>query len=158
MTVKTIFADKRGMVFLLCPFCGENSMKPVTLFPIHQPVSISCTCGKVYEFQIENRKKFRKKTVLKGYYVKQDADDDYSAMTVIDLTLHGCCLLTTDKHTLNVCDSIRVIFKLDNPKRTEIKKYATVRWIMGNKIGCQLTTNHFEPELGFYAEDFKVQK
>ena len=46
MTVRTVVADERGMIYLLCPFCGGNSMKPVKLFPIHQPMSMAYSCGK----------------------------------------------------------------------------------------------------------------
>lgn len=159
MTIRTVFADERGMICLPCPFCGDKNMKPVNLFPIHQPVSLVCSCGRTYEFQIETRKEFRKKTPpLKGYYVKQDSAGDFEPMKVIDLSLHGCCLLASDKHTLHLGDSIKVVFKLDNAKRTEIKRYAMVRRIMGNKIGCRLATDAYDPELGFYVEDFMVHK
>jgi len=157
VTVRIVVADERGMIYLLCPFCGDNNIKPVKLFPIHQPVSVACSCGKTYEFQIETRKDFRKKTALKGFYVKQDSAGDFEKMTVIDLTLDGCCLLASDKHTLHLGDSINVVFKLDNANHTEIKRYATVRRVMGNKIGCQFVAKKvYDPELGFYVKDFKM--
>lgn len=157
MTVRIVVADERGMIYLLCPFCGDNSMKPAKLFPLHQPVSMACSCGKTYEFQIEIRKDFRKKTALKGYYVKQGSAGDFEKMTVIDLTLDDCCLLASDKHTLHPGDSIKVVFKLDNANRTEIKRYATVLRVMENKIGCQfVATKIYDPELGFYMKDLKV--
>jgi len=156
MTVRTVFADGKGLIYVLCPFCGDNSMKPAKLFPVHQPVSIACSCGNTYEFQIEVRKDFRKKTALRGFYVKQDSDGNFETMTVTDLSLDGCSLLVSDKHKLRVGESINVVFKLDNAKRTEIKRHATVLRVVGNIIGCQLTRDVYDPELGFYVKDFKV--
>ena len=157
---RTVFVDEKGMICLPCPLCGDRNMKPANLFPIHQTVSLTCSCGEEYEFRIETRKEFRKKTPpLKGYYVAQDsAGGRFEPMKVIDLSLHGCCLLASDKHTLHLGDAIKVIFKLEDAKRTEIKRNATVLRIMGNKIGCRLATDAYDPELGFYVEDFMVPK
>jgi hypothetical protein len=158
VTVKTVFADKKGMVYLLCPYCGDESMKPVETFPLHQPVNTACSCGKTYKFQVETRKKFRKQVALNGFYVKQDSAGDKEEMTITNLSLLGCRLLVSNKHTLHLDDSIKVIFSLDNAKHTVIKRNAIVRWIMGNIIGCRFTTVAYDPELGFYAEDFRVPK
>lgn len=158
MAVLKIIVDEKKMVCLVCPFCGNYSIKEAKHFPVHQPVSMTCSCGKTYEFQIETRKEFRKETSLKGFYTKSESTYAYSEMTVIDLTLDGCCLLTTDKHKLIIGDSIRVLFKLDNDARAEIKRYGTVRWIKGNKIGCQFDKRHYDPDLGFYVRYFKVPK
>ncbi len=117
---------------------------------------MACSCGKTYEFQIETRNIFRKKTALNGIYVKQNSAGDFENMTVIDLSLGGLCLLASEKHTLHLGDSIKVVFKLDNAKRTLITRHVTVRWIMGNKIGCMLTTNDYDPELGFYVKNLNV--
>jgi hypothetical protein len=156
MSVKKIFINAKGMIFLLCPFCGENSEQPAKQFPIHQTISISCSCGKTYEFQIEVRKYFRRGTALGGFYLKDDAPDYFLKMTVTDLSLDGCCLRISDKHALHVGDSIKVVFKLDNAECTEIKRHATVLRVVGNIIGCQLTKDAFDRELGFYVEDFKT--
>ena len=158
MTARTVFADEKGMIYVLCPFCGDNSMKLAKLFPVHQPVAIACSCGNAYEFQIEVRKNFRRGTALGGFYLKDDAPDYFLKMTVTDLSLDGCCLRVSDKHTLHVGDSIKVVFKLDNAKRTEIKRHATVLRVVGNIIGCQLTRDVYDPELGFYVKDFIVPK
>jgi hypothetical protein len=156
VNVRTVVADEKGMIYVLCPFCGDNSLKPVKLFPIHQPVSMACSCGKTYEFQIEIRKDFRRVTAIDGFYVKEDYSSHFEKMTVIDLSLDGCCMLVSDKHALHLGDWIKVVFKLDNAKRTHIKRSATVIRIMGNKISCRLVTDAYDPELGFYVKDFKV--
>jgi hypothetical protein len=156
IAVKTVVTDNKGMIYVLCPFCRESSMKDAKLFPIHQPVSIACSCGNTHELQIEVRKDFRKETNLDGFYMKQDSPDDFENMTVTDLSLDGCSLRVYDKHTLQPGDTIKVLFKLDNAKRTKIERYATVLRILGMTIGCRLSRDVFDPELGFYVKDFKV--
>ena len=93
MTVVKVFADEKGQIFLRCPFCNNSGLHSAKLFPIHETVIMSCSCGKTYEFQIETRKEYRKKTDLAGFYVKQDLDGTFQPVIIIDLTLRGCCFL-----------------------------------------------------------------
>jgi hypothetical protein len=159
MPVKKIFINAKGMIFLLCPFCGENSEKPAKQFPIHQPVSISCSCGKTYEFQIETRNEFRKQTSLEVFYWKLDSPDIRQKAAIVDLSLNGFCLRISGEHTLQSNDLIRVNFKLDNERRTKIDREASVCWIAGNNIGCQFTaTPPFDPNVGFYVLEFTRTK
>jgi hypothetical protein len=155
MSVKKVFINAKGMIFLLCPFCGENSEQPAKQFPVHQPVSISCSCGKTHEFQIETRKDFRKPTSLEVFYWKLDSPDKFQKATLVDLSLDGFCLCTSGEQTLQSNDLIRVNFKLDNERRTKIDREARVCWIMGNKIGFQFTvTPPYDPKVGFYIREF----
>ena len=154
----TVFPNERGLIYLCCPFCRNNSLEPAKLFPIHQPVSMACSCGKTYEFQIENRKAYRKKVMLTGSYVMKNSPGGFIKMTVLDLSLDGCCFLASDNHTLNLGDSIILNFTLDNPRHTRIKRSAKVLRVMGNRIACRIDRDTYDPELGFYVEDFKVPK
>jgi len=158
-TVKTIFPNEHGKIYLLCPCCNANTLKPAKLFPIHESIRINCPCGHSYEFIIENRKTFRKKTSLPSIFWKTDSPDAYHNGTICDLTLDGCLLLASDKHSLHQGEHIKMAFKLDNPERTKIVRKALIRRIKENYIGCQfLGTPAFDPELGFYVQDFKVPK
>ena len=152
MSVKIIFADDKGMVYLLCPFCGEGSKKPLEQFPsIHKPVTISCSCGNTYDVQIDARKTFRKKTSLEGLYAKLVSTGDFERMTVVNLTLGGCGLLVSNEPALNQGDWINLVFRLDDAKRTEIKRNAVVRRVIGNYIGCQFkAVAAYDPDIGFY--------
>ncbi|OHE19185.1 MAG: hypothetical protein A2X95_05000 [Syntrophobacterales bacterium GWF2_56_9] len=152
MSEKIVFADDKGMVYLLCPFCGEGSKRPLEQFPyIHKPVTISCSCGNTYDVQIDARKTFRKKTSLEGLYAKLVSPGDFERMTVVNLTLGGCGLLASNEPALNQGDWIKLVFKLDDAKRTEIKRNAVVRRVTGNYIGCQFTVaTAYDPDIGFY--------
>jgi len=152
VSVKIIFVDDKGMVYLLCPFCGDGSKRPLEKFPyIHKPVTISCSCGNTYDVQIDARKTFRKETSLEGLYANLVSAGDFERMTVVNLTFSGCGLLASKEPALNQGDWIKMVFKLDDAKRTEIKRNAVVRRVIGNYIGCQFkATAAYDPDIGFY--------
>ena len=152
MPVKVIFVDDKGMVFLLCPFCGVGGKRPLEQFmQIHKPVTISCSCGNTYDVQIDARKTYRKETSLKGLYAKLASPGDFETMTVVNLTLSGCGLLASNEPALKEGDLIKLAFKLDDAKCTEIKRKAVVRRVIGNYIGCQFkATAAYDPDIGFY--------
>jgi hypothetical protein len=159
MAAKIIVPNEQGMIYLLCPFCNANTLESAKLFPIHKPISINCSCGKSYELVIEYRKAFRKKTSLPTIYWKIDPPDVFHNGTISDLTLEGCNLFVSDKHTLQQGNHIKLLFKLDNSNRTKIEKEAIIRRINENYMGCQFVGKAaFDPELGFYVQDFKVPK
>jgi hypothetical protein len=150
--VKVIFVDDKGMVYLLCPFCGEGSKRPVEQFMhIHKPITISCSCGNTYDVQIDARKTYRKETSLEGLYAKLASPGDFESMTVVNLTFSGCGLLAYKEPSLKEGDWIKLAFKLDDAKRTQIKRNAVVRRVIGNYIGCQFkATAAYDPDIGFY--------
>jgi hypothetical protein len=159
MTAKTVFPDAQGMIYLLCPFCNASTLEPGKSFPIHKSIWINCPCGKSYELIVEHRTDFRKKTSLSGIYWKKTSPDVFQNGTVSDLTLNGCCLLAPDRHALHLGEHIQLVFRLDDPKRTKIEREAVVRRIKENTVGCQfIGTPAFDPELGFYVQDFRVPK
>ncbi|MDP2735583.1 MAG: PilZ domain-containing protein [bacterium] len=159
MTAKAIFPDVQGNIYLLCPFCNANTLKSEKLFPVHKVVRIDCSCGKSYEIIIEHRIAFRKKTSLSCVYWKKDSFDAPKHGTISDLTLDGCLLLVSDEHDLLQDEPIQVLFQLDNPERSRIKREAVIRRINKNYIGCQFVNKPaLDAVLGFYVQDFKVPK
>jgi len=152
VSVKTIFSDAEGRVYLLCPFCGKSDKRSVGQFPnIHKPLSISCSCGNSYDVQIEIRKAYRKETSLEAFYSKWNFPGDFEKATIVDLTLGGCRLRASKEHTLNQGDWITLVFRLDNPERTEIRKDAVICRVNGNDIGCSFAVRTvYDPDLGFY--------
>lgn len=72
-------------------------------------------------------------------------------MTVVNLTFSGCGLLAYKEPSLKEGDWIKLAFKLDDAKRTQIKRNAVVRRVIGNYIGCQFkATAAYDPDIGFY--------
>ena len=159
MSVKTLSVDAKGMVYLICPFCGYSSQGRVESFPnSNQPngIIVTCSgsnCGKTYEVQIDYRKVFRKKTFFDGFYSKLVPPGRLDKMTVVDLSIGGCSFLASGRHSLNPGDQIKLIFNLDDAKHTKIERDATVRILRGpHQIGCEFapTASGYDPDIGFY--------
>jgi hypothetical protein len=97
------------------------------------------------EYHKERRKLLRRKTNLESYYWKRTSYtvfDKIEKAIVVDLSTDGCCIHVSDGHDLRRNDTITLVFKLDNPDRTEIQKEAVVRWVIGNFIGCKFSYKH----------------
>ena len=156
MLVKAISVDKKGMVFLNCPFCENSSRRRAESFPnSNQPGggSIICSsCGKAYEIQLDFRKAFRKTTFFDGFYAKLVSPGGFEKMTVVDLSLNGFSFLASGRHSLNPDDRIKSMFNLDNAQHTKIEKEAVVRIVKGRQIGCEFaaTASGYDPDIGFY--------
>jgi hypothetical protein len=159
MDVKTIIPDSKGMIYLLCPFCSVNSLESVTSYPVHEVIRKDCSCGKSWKFIIEHRKAYRKRTALTAVYWDKSAPNISRNGTILDLTLDGCRLLVSDGHSLQKGNHINLYFKLDNAARTKIEREAQVRRVDKNSIGCKFIGKAvYEPELGFYVQDFMIPK
>ena len=159
MTIKTIIPDRKGMIYLLCPFCNANSSESGSNYPVHEVVSKHCSCGNSWGFIIEHRKAYRKKTSLPATYWKATFPTVYHTGTISDLTLDGGCLLTSTNHNLNRGEHIKLIFRLDNDEHTKIERLGVVCWTSETSVGCKFVGKPvLEPELGFYVQDFKVPK
>lgn len=162
MTARVIFVTELdGAVNLICPYCKSSSTKPVYMFPERHAINISCSCGNTYELYIESRIAFRKKTLLKGTYLMQFskvAFDNFEKVTVTDLSIGGCRLLVSNNHKLNVNNRIKLVFTLDNGKRTKIETEAIICSINGNYIGCKFAPNvhGLQVELLYYLNEQKV--
>jgi hypothetical protein len=153
MPAKIIFADKKGMVYLNCPSCGDVSVRPVDqYFNMPQPLHISCTCGNTYEIQIEFRKSFRKKINLEGYYSRVHPPGSFEKMTITDISMGGCRFLTENRHLLRKDDLVKLVFNLDNATRTKITKEATICSFNERSVRCKFidTSSGLDSDLGFY--------
>jgi hypothetical protein len=96
--------------------------------------------------------------MLEGFYWKVSSPgilDDMKKMTVINLSLGGCCLNVSSVNAPNLYDQIKLVFNLDNANRTRIKMEAAVCWITGNQIGCKFSEKitGYEPELVSYINE-----
>jgi len=102
------------------------------------------------EFKKELRKNVRVKTLLDGYYQKRSYTNVFDAkrMTIINLSLCGCCLLVSGKDVPELYDRIEMTFNLDNANNTRIKMEASVCRVTGNQVGCK-----FSPNLTGYERD-----
>jgi c-di-GMP-binding flagellar brake protein YcgR len=109
------------------------------------------------EFKKELRKQSRIKTILEGFYHKRSYANvfDMKRMTVVNLSLGGCCCLVSSKDVLELYDRIELTFNLDNANQTRIKMEASVCRVAGNQIGCKFAPNltGYERDLIFYIKE-----
>ncbi|MGD0276355.1 MAG: PilZ domain-containing protein [Syntrophales bacterium] len=105
------------------------------------------------KFLKDNRRLFRREINLECSYWKHTSSgffDKIEKATVVNLSTGGCRIHVSDDHNLHRKDSITLVFKLDNPDRTEIQQETVVRWVIGNFIGCKFSFEH-DSDIWFYV-------
>jgi c-di-GMP-binding flagellar brake protein YcgR len=96
-------------------------------------------------YRKERRKLLRRKTYLESHYWKHSSYtvfDKIEKAIVVDLSTGGCRIHVSDGHNLHRNDTITLVFKLDDPDRTEIQQEAVIRWVLGNFAGCKFSYKH----------------
>ena len=140
MDVKRIYAhDNQGT--LVCEQCGKGKVINIAgIKIIGEPLKIRCGCGHTFFISIEVRKFYRKKTKLPGEYVQMGLPitnkPDKGRMTVEDLSRSGLGFRTERPHTLQVKDTIRVTFHLDDTKHSEVSARAEVKRVDDSFVGA----------------------
>ena len=97
-----------------------------------------------------SEKTYRKKVLLAGTY-RNLRNPKTMGIIVRDVSRNGIGFNCMSHHELKVGDELEVNFYLDDPRRSQISRTATVRWINGCEIGAsfrKMTT--VDEELGFY--------
>ena len=153
MPENILLVDAKGMVHLNCPVCGQVSMNAADQF-LHmpQPLRITCPCGHASEVRIEFRKSYRKKTRLDGFCARLAPPGNFEKMTVIDLSMGGCCFVTAGMHLLKKDDRVKLVFNLDNAACTKITREAQVCSVQERLVRCKFitATTCLDPDIGFY--------
>lgn len=151
--LRKIFVSSDDTAVISCPHCGRQKTVPVGSYKGKARVKIKCGCKNVFAVNLDFRKKFRKKTDLYGKFTNYSQKNCCGDIIIKNLSLDGLKFTTKDIDKSKNGDEIEVIFKLDNPDRTRIRKEAVVRNIRKNSIGCEFVKSRqpaFESSLGFY--------
>ncbi|MBN1663397.1 MAG: PilZ domain-containing protein [Deltaproteobacteria bacterium] len=152
-SVKKIYADLNGTATFVCPHCGNVRKEQAALYKdVKGPIAIECNCGQTYSVQVEFRKFYRKETRLEGIYATASSPSDWIKVTVKNVSLEGCGFETVGKDMLQKGVEIKLEFKLDDAKRSLIRKRALVLSVFGRYVGCKFKElpGAFDPDLGFY--------
>ncbi len=151
LPVFTFYVDQDERAQIICPKCGDSRVVDATRFrDFKTSLRIRCTCGEVFKGILDYRKSYRKAVDLSGSY-ENLATMDSGRMRVIDLSLGGLQMQTTEMHRLSPRDILEVRFALDTPDRTEIRKRVEVLSVRGNRIGAAFCKDQErDPELGLY--------
>jgi len=151
--MKTFYANKTSQATIICPKCGfAKFLDPTKLKNMHRRLKAKCRCGEVFEFTIEFRKHYRKKTNLPGEYVALRRKEK-GEIIVEDLSMGGIRFENLGPHKISIDDILEVKFKLDNPSRSEIRKTARVIWVRGRTVGVMYSEpKGNDKDLGFYMK------
>jgi len=151
--METIYTDDTNRVSIICPKCGiEQNINTTNLKGTQKKLKGRCRCGEPYQFTIEFRKRYRKDVSLPGEYsilgigIKGE-------IIIRELSMSGIRFECLSPHHIAKDDIVRMKFKLDDPKRSEIRKPVKVEWVRDLTIGAHyIEKKLYETDLGFYRE------
>jgi len=150
----TFYANKDNEVAIHCPKCKFiKTFDASRLNVTGKSLKVRCKCGEVFKCIVELRKIYRKAVKLAGKYVnlKTGMTDD---ILVQDLSYEGIgfsVFVGQMFHNLQKGDELEVSFKLDDAKKSEIRKRVKVRVVKDSFIGAEFSDiQWFDKDLGFY--------
>lgn len=148
------FCAGANQVFIKCPLCGHGKQFPVEKLHGKKQLKAGCRCGHRFDVHIEMRKAFRKETKLYGWYVNHSRGDKKGELLVLNLSMGGLSFRRLDALPVVIQDQLTVIFQLDDPSRSEVRKKVTVKELQGEDIcNCEFDRSleyAFDKALGFY--------
>ncbi len=150
-----ILVSQDGTATLLCPNCGFSKTAKVAKFKDRKdPLKIRCKCQSTFSIFLEFRRALRKESDLVGYYCQLPGckEWDWGEMVVKNISLGGIMFSALTPHNLRKGDEVRVRFRLDDKKRSEIKRTVIVRRVgKDNCLHCEFNDNvQHDAALGFY--------
>ena len=149
----TIYTDDTNRVSIICPKCGfEQKINTTNFKDTQKKLKGRCRCGEPYQFTIEFRKRYRKDVSLSGEYNLQGKGEK-GDVVVRDLSMIGIRFECLNPHHILRDDTVKVKFKLDDPKRSDIKKQVKVVWVEDRIIGAYyIEKKLYETNLALYLQ------
>jgi len=153
MTQVTCYICEEGRGFVLCPSCRAHH--PID-GQAHRDgahrIEFLCTeCSTSFTVHLEFRQHHRKPVQLEGTCHVQGAGVRHQ-VRLLDLSRGGAGFAVHGPHDLRPGQLLRLSFRLDDRKRTLVEKMAKVRFVRGQRVGCQFTelVDEQDRDLGFY--------
>lgn len=157
MTAK-IYVNEDNTGTFVCPKCQKTRVKDLSRYMLNKTavrLKAKCSCGHSYAVFLEKRKKFRKPANLQGSYrssaIATDPQNAQGSMTVKDLSYSGMRIEVGAPPLFAEGDSLYVEFRLDDARRSQVRKKVIVKNIEGLSVGLSFASlqNH-DSALGFY--------
>ena len=150
------FIDSEGKAVIKCPECHEARVVDVKGYSkLDQFVrfKVTCPCKHSYRVILERREYFRKSVNFRGICLIRNGVVRVN-INVHDLSRKGLRIELLKETRVEVGDKMTVEFRLDDEKKTLIRKDAVVRSIMGLFLGMEFFSidphNVYDKALGFY--------
>lgn len=153
MTNRAILAEDHTIAFD-CPKCRLRAKVALEKVGHTYHCRVKCSCGNVFNAEIEFRERSRKQLDIPGSYelVRRETAGPEAAgpgnCRVIDLSRIGLAFLKSGGRQLNAGEIVRVSFRLDDVEATEITQDCEVRHVKDDFVGCRLLTEN--PRLEYY--------
>jgi hypothetical protein len=156
-----VYPDEEDKATLACPKCGFVKMINVSKYKkisvvekknITKRLSVTCTCGHKFKCLIDFRGSYRKNVKLPGEFIHRPTGKKGNII-VENLSMDGLRFSSIDPILFKVGDVIEINFKLDDAKRSEIKKDLEVKSIHGDSVGGAFYgLKWYDKTLGFYLK------
>lgn len=160
-----VFIGSNNMATFVCPQCEKSRTVDVSRYQNLErasKVKIRCSCGHTYSVELDKRKHYRKETQLTGMYIHivSSLGDNFSEevgkgiITVLDLSRTGLRFKLNVPPSFGPGDKLMLEFRLDDAKRTLVRKEVVIRNIRELVAGAEFT--HHDPSdpsekaIGFY--------
>lgn len=147
--IKIHLTGLKGQTFV-CIRCGlrkEIASEKVKL--AKQGAKLRCSkCGEIY--QLELRKCYRKEVKLPARYkvVGRPLGDE---AIIEDISMGGLSFTCLSRPKFSVGDTLHIVFRLSDKKRTEVRLDVEVKRISGNKVGAEISDWYYHhKDLGFF--------
>jgi hypothetical protein len=150
---KSVFVNSENKVVFTCPQCTKSKTADVSKFlgqKSDSQIKVRCRCGHVFQVTLERRKFYRKKTMLHGFYTLENSLKQFP-ITVVNLSRRGLEFKTSQSHLRKVGEKLSVEFRLDDKKKSLIKKEVVIRRVDKDNIGGEFCfQDEYDKVLGFY--------
>ncbi len=148
-----IFVNQDGSATIVCPECGKLKIADVSKYiELKSSVRIKCkcSCGHSYKADLERRKFVRKKTNLKGNFIRTE-DGTKGSMTICDISRSGLKILHNGAdRNFNIGEHLKIEFHLDDNLKSFIVKEVVIRKIEKSIIGVEFISMDHYDQLGAY--------
>lgn len=157
--MQRVFITSNNTATFACPSCKQ--MRTVNIADYAGldkavQIKVRCPCGHHYPVMIERRRQFRREVAFPGTYTRivNGRPMDRGSMVVKDVSRTGLKFQVADVQRLESGDTLEVVFRLDDPSKSQIRKQVVIRKIEGFDIGVQFLAseagNPSDKAIGFY--------
>jgi hypothetical protein len=151
--MKKVYVDDTNHVTIVCPSCGfEQNIDTTDFKSTQKKLKTKCKCGEIHEFILEFRRQYRKSVRLAGEYIVQGKGEK-GEIIVRELSMRGIRFESLKPHKISINDTLEVVFKLDNPMRSKVRRIFKAIWIRDRMVGANcIEPKLYEKDLGFYLQ------
>ena len=148
---KVIKVEERNQTNLedILAYFVEKGLKPFCIEPQSDSLTVSMSI-EARKDEADRRRELRKDVDLSGEY-QNSRTGKSRKVQVVNVSSRGLMFNTSDPEDIQLKDFLSFSFKLDNSKKSTIKRNATVRHIKKNQVGIVfINPPAFDMDFDFY--------